>query len=185
MGRYRKSQEGNRSRFYMVLSVILIIVMFKWGFPLFVKVIAGKAVEVSKKTDDIIPPQPPILSAVPEATNEGLITIDGFTEQGAKLELTVNDILNKTDKAKDDGSFSILANLNSGQNRVPVGMLVGEVSGPYPIASVLFRTGFEVAFPDDVCQQRCRDCVVMLFCEGLLCITFRFRAGFVCKVRNG
>ncbi len=120
MGRYRKSQEGNRSRFYILLSVVFIFVMIKWGFPLFIKVIAGKGVEISQKTDDIIPPQMPILSAVPEATNSSSIAIEGYTEQGAQVELMVNDTLNKTDKAKDDGSFSFLADLGPSSNRVQV-----------------------------------------------------------------
>lgn len=120
MGRYRRAQSGNRSRFYILMSIVLVVVMVKWGFPLFVKVIAGNGANVSRTNDDIIPPQPPILSPLPEATNEGTINIEGFTEQGALLELNVNDILNKSDKAKEDGSFTFSANLSTGANRVQV-----------------------------------------------------------------
>lgn len=120
MGRYRRAQTGNRSRFYILLSVALVIVMIKWGFPLFVKIIAGNGATVSRTTEDIIPPQPPILSPLPEATNEGTINVEGFTEQGASLELTVNDTLNNSDKAKDDGSFTFSASLSTGANRVQI-----------------------------------------------------------------
>lgn len=119
-GRYRKSQEGSRSRFYLFLSVIFIFVMIKWGFPLFIKIIAGKGVVISNNVEDVIPPQPPTLAATPEATNEATITVEGFTEQGAELELMINDTLNKTDKAKEDGSFIFIASLTKGQNRVQV-----------------------------------------------------------------
>ncbi len=120
IGRYRRSQEGGKSRYYFFLSIIFIFVMIKWGFPLFIKVIAGKGVQVSNKAEDIIPPQPPMLSAVPEATNSASILVEGYTEQGADVELMVNDTLNQKDKAKEDGSFSFNAALNSGANRVQV-----------------------------------------------------------------
>ncbi len=120
VGRYRRSQEGGKSRYYFFLSIIFIFVMIKWGFPLFIKVIAGKGVQISNKIEDIIPPQPPMLSAVPEATNSANIVIEGYTEQGADVELMVNDTLNQKDKAKDDGSFSFNATLSNGANRVQI-----------------------------------------------------------------
>lgn len=120
IGRYKRAQEGNKSRFYLVLSVVFIFVMIKWGFPIFIRIIAGKPSIVSTASEDIIPPQTPILSAIPEATNEANISIDGYTEQGAQIELMINDTLNKLDKAKEDGTFSIWTTLNSGLNRVQV-----------------------------------------------------------------
>lgn len=120
MGRYRRSQEGNRSRFYFLLSIVFIFVVVKWGFPLFIKIIAGEGVVVKNTEEDIIPPQVPMLSALQEATNEAEIIIEGYTEGGANIELNVNDVLNKTDKAKDDGFFSLVANLQNGVNRIQV-----------------------------------------------------------------
>lgn len=120
IGRYRRSQQKGKSGFYIFLSLVLIIVMIKWGFPLFVKVIAGKGAEVSRDIADIIPPQSPILSALPEATNEATIAVDGFTENGAKLELMINDTLNKVGTANPDGSFSFQPILVNGSNRVQV-----------------------------------------------------------------
>ncbi len=81
---------------------------------------AGKGVDISRKVDDIIPPQSPILSALPEATNEASIKIEGFTEQGASLELMINDTLDKSDKAKEDGSFSFATILTTGPNRIQI-----------------------------------------------------------------
>lgn len=120
VGRYRKSQEGNKSRFYILLSVVFIFAVIKWGFPLFVRVIAGNGATINKTETDIIPPQPPTLSAIPEATNEAAMTIEGYTEPNAQLELMVNDTLNKADKALEDGSFSLMATLVNGTNRVQV-----------------------------------------------------------------
>ena len=120
MGRYRKAQEGNKSRFYFLLSVILIFVLVKWGFPFFIRIIAGNGVTVNKNVDDIIPPQPPILSPLPEATNEANIIIEGYTEPGASLELNINDVLSKTDTAKENGSFRFETIIRNGANRIQV-----------------------------------------------------------------
>lgn len=120
VGRYRRSQEGNRSRFYFLLSIVFIFVVVKWGFPLFIRIIAGDGAIVKNTEVDVIPPQSPILSALPEATNGGEIIVEGYTEGGANLELNVNDVLNKTDKAKDDGFFSLVATLQTGTNRVQI-----------------------------------------------------------------
>lgn len=120
MGRYRRSQEGNRSRFYFLLSIVFVFVVIKWGFPFFIRIIAGDGVAINKTEEDIIPPQMPMLTPLPEATNEAMIIVEGYTEAGAKLELNINDVLSKTDTAKEDGSFRIEASIQNGQNRVQV-----------------------------------------------------------------
>ena len=125
VGRYRRSQEGNRSRFYFLLSIVFIFVVVKWGFPLFIKIIAGDGAEVKRTEEDFIPPQPPILSALPEATNGAEIIIEGYTEGGVNIELNVNDVLNKTDKSKDDGFFSLSASLQNGTNRIQIRAIDG------------------------------------------------------------
>lgn len=120
MGRYRRSQEGNRSRFYFLLSIVFVFVTIKWGFPFFIRIIAGEGVAINKTEEDIIPPQMPILAPLPEATNGGTIIVEGYTEGGAKVELNINDVLSKTDTAKEDGSFRFEASIQNGANRVQV-----------------------------------------------------------------
>lgn len=119
-GKYRRTQEKNRSRFYLFLSVVLVIVMIKWGVPLFVNILAGKGVAVDKTEKDVIPPQSPALSALAEATNSSSLLVEGYTEGKAKLELLVNDVLETTGVAKDDGSFGLNGNLKNGANRIQV-----------------------------------------------------------------
>ncbi len=119
-GRYRKTIEGNRSRFYIFLSVVFVIVMIKWGIPCFVSVVAGKGGQKQNQQVDIIPPQTPIFSALPEATNSASVLIEGYTESGASLDLLVGDKIVMTDKAQDDGSFSMRAPLEAGSNRIQV-----------------------------------------------------------------
>lgn len=117
-GRYRQSQNKNRSRFYLLLSVVFVIVMFKWGLPLFMDLVAGNGAQRINESKDIIPPQSPIISALPEATNSSRIVIEGFTEKGAQIELLVNDMVEKISTADETGAFVFESNLISGQNRI-------------------------------------------------------------------
>ena len=119
-GRYRKANENNRSRFYILLSVIFVGVMLKWGVPYFMNVIAGNGGQKAAALKDIIPPQVPITSALPEATNSSSLIIEGYTEGGAAIDVLVDDKVTMTDKANVDGSFAIRISLATGQNRIQV-----------------------------------------------------------------
>lgn len=119
-GRYRRTNENGRSRFYILLSVIFIAVMFKWGIPYFMNVVAGKGGAKAVSEKDIIPPQIPILSALPEATNSASIVVEGFTEAKSALDFLVDDKIFVTDVSADDGSFAIRVGLVPGANRVQV-----------------------------------------------------------------
>lgn len=120
-GKYRKSAEGNRSRFYILLSIVFMVVMFKWGIPYFVNIVGGKGgSKANTQQTDIIPPQSPTFAALPEATNSATIIVEGYTEGGTSLSLLVGDVAVMTDKAKDDGSFSFAAPLEPGTNRIQI-----------------------------------------------------------------
>lgn len=119
-GRYRTSKETNRSRFYILLSIIFVIVMIKWGVPFFVNTIAGNGGTRQNQDKDIIPPQSPVLSALPEATNSAEILVEGYTEAEASLDILINDNIVLVEKAGEDGSFSAVAPLTAGSNRVNV-----------------------------------------------------------------
>lgn len=117
-GRYKKTQSKNRSRFYILLSILFVLFMFKWGVPLFTNLIAGKGAVRISTDNDIIPPQAPVIFAVPSATNSARIHFDGFTEKGAGVELLLNDVSNKMTVADQYGSFSFDTFLVIGANRI-------------------------------------------------------------------
>ena len=119
-GRYRRTQEKGRSRFYIFLSVVFVIVMVKWGVPLFVGILAGEGVVIDKTVKDVIPPQSPTLSSLPEATNSSIVSVEGYTEGKSIVELMINDVLAKTDTAKDDGTFLLTGDIKTGSNRVQI-----------------------------------------------------------------
>lgn len=117
-GRYKQSQNRSRSRFYIFLSIAFVIVMFKWGLPLFMSLVAGNGAQRADINNDIIPPQTPVISALPDATNSARIQIEGYTEAGAFIELLLNDKVDKMSKANESGLFVFDALLISGQNRI-------------------------------------------------------------------
>jgi bacillopeptidase F len=119
-GRYRTSRERNKSRYYILLSVIFVIVLMKWGIPFFIDVVAGKGATRQTVDKDVIPPQAPTLSALPDATNSAFLLVEGYTEPLAALDILINDKISVTDKAKEDGSFSSIATLDADSNRVQV-----------------------------------------------------------------
>lgn len=119
-GRYKQSQNKSRSRFYIFLSVVFVIVMIKWGIPLFMNMVAGNGAQRVNIDNDIIPPQAPIISALPDATNSARIVIEGYTEAAASVELLLNDQVEKINVADQTGSFVFETSLISGQNRVQI-----------------------------------------------------------------
>lgn len=94
--------------------------MIKWGIPYFMKVVAGNGGQRITQEKDIIPPQTPIVSALPEATNSSSILVEGYTEGKAALDLLINDKISTTDRANNDGSFAIRGNLDTGSNRIQI-----------------------------------------------------------------
>lgn len=120
-GNYRSSNTKNKSRFYLLLSVVFVIVVFKWGLPLFINIISGpEKIATDTAYDDGLPPQVPSLSALPEATNSGLIKIEGYTETEATTELYINDVLSETKMVDDTGYFVFEAKLSEESNRIYV-----------------------------------------------------------------
>jgi len=117
-GRYKQKQKKNKSRFYILLSVVFILVMFKWGLPLFMNIVAGNGAQRVETNKDIIPPQAPVISALPDATSSAYLAIEGFTEANANIELLMNDTVDKIDIASENGSFLFNTSLVVGQNRI-------------------------------------------------------------------
>lgn len=120
-GKYRESKEKSRSRYYILLSIVFVIVLIKWGVPAFIDYVSGPSVSQSNNSEkDVIPPQIPVLSAVPEATNSARFEVQGYTEKEADVELFINDNLVDTKKSDDNGSFVLNGNLEVGSNRLSI-----------------------------------------------------------------
>lgn len=119
---YKSRAKQKKSRYYLILSLILALVLIKWGFPLIVEIIGrtGGSSLTSTTEEDFLPPQSPVLAALPEATNSGRLKIEGYTEAKAELSVWLNDELEATDTADEEGNFVIWIELDEGKNMIAV-----------------------------------------------------------------
>lgn len=120
-GRYRVKKEKKQSRFFLLLSIVLLFVLIKWGLPFFVDILAGKPgqrIEVNE--EDSVPPQQPVISALPEVVNVPDITISGYTEALASLELIINNVIVLNGVADNSGAFEFKTTLSKGEHRISV-----------------------------------------------------------------
>lgn len=119
---YRSRAEKKKSRLYLILALLISLLLLKWGVPLAVEIITrtGHYSSGEDSNNDILPPQPPVLAALPEATNSGKLKIEGYTEAGAELSVWLNDGLETTDEADDEGNFIIWIDLEEGDNEIAI-----------------------------------------------------------------
>ena len=96
--------------------------MFKWGVPWMINTISGPERRESLiNGNDIIPPQQPAISALPEATNSARVRVEGYTEAEAEVTLLINDVVEASDLADKTGFFNFDdATLILGENRIGV-----------------------------------------------------------------
>jgi hypothetical protein len=119
-GTYKARGNKKRSRFYLLLSLIFIVVMAKWGAPMLLDLVAngGGSRIGGGEENDVIPPQKPVFSALPEATNSAQVKISGFTEAGAEVTLWLNENNAETVKADETGGFDFNPTLTKGNNEL-------------------------------------------------------------------
>ncbi len=138
-GKYRESKKKNLSRYYLLLSVVFVVVLFKWGIPLFINIISGPDGEQTAQTQvDNLPPQVPMLSALPEATNSARVFVNGYTEKEVDTELYINDGLVDSQKSDENGAIALDGVLEKGSNRIMVS--AKDSAGNSSQSTVLFIT---------------------------------------------
>ncbi|MFZ2201892.1 MAG: hypothetical protein WAV56_00695 [Microgenomates group bacterium] len=122
--RYSYRSKRNRSGLaYFILTVLFVFFMVKWGVPLFINLVAGPTGTkggLLSSSEDNVPPQTPIISALPEATNSAQIEIAGYTEPKVEISVWRNGEMAASDKSDDRGSFKVDLRLIEGENRIQV-----------------------------------------------------------------
>lgn len=98
--------------------------MIKLGIPGLIKVldyITNKNHTSQTTASMDIPPQPPTLSPLPDATFSAQIKVAGIAQSNMQVKLSVNDKQTDTKTTDDNGNFSFDAvPLNKGDNRISV-----------------------------------------------------------------
>ena len=118
----RKSRGGS-GVVWGVLAVGLVMVMFKWGLPWFINILAGpsgqKATDINS-SEDVLPPQIPVLSPLAEATNSATLKIEGYTESNVEVKILLNDAEATNTNSDDGGLFKAEVKLSPGNNKIQV-----------------------------------------------------------------
>lgn len=78
--------------FYVVLTLILVFSIFKWGIPAFINAIAyvGGASSGTTTGGFKVPPQDPVLFPLSDATFSGVIKVQGVAQSEQKIQLVLN-----------------------------------------------------------------------------------------------
>lgn len=108
---------------YLTLIFVLLYLMIKFGLPALIKMAGfiGSIRSSSEKIEkqDTLPPLPPRIFPLPEATPSAQLDINGFAEPGATVQLYLRGISIKETVADNDGNFSFKkVNLRNGENEV-------------------------------------------------------------------
>ncbi len=109
-------------RFYLLVTVIFGVVMFKWGFSSLIKIIAktGGSDQKVMELGDVVAPQTPVISGLPESTNSGSLRVEGYTEAQVQVEYYVNSKLILDEQTDGAGYFQTILSLDEGNNEIKV-----------------------------------------------------------------
>lgn len=130
--------------FYIVLSVLAIIILIFFGIPLLVK-FAGFVGDVAKsdkvvEINDTTPPAPPQFEDLPEFTNKEILEISGKSESGASISIRTNNNSSEV-VANSDGVFNFTFNLDKGENSIDA--IAKDTSGNESTQTKTFKIYFD------------------------------------------
>ena len=120
-------KEGKRyirqSALLTVLTILLLIALLFWGIPSLIKLaIFLGDLRSSTQTitgEDVLPPPPPVMQPVAEATNSAVVEISGFAEEGSSVVLSLNGSDAYETLVDSDGEFLFdSVKLNQGDNEI-------------------------------------------------------------------
>ena len=91
-------KEGKRyirqSALLTVLTILLLIALLFWGIPSLIKlaIFLGDLRSSTQPItgEDVLPPPPPVIQPVAEATNSAVLELSGFAEEGSTVVLSLN-----------------------------------------------------------------------------------------------
>jgi len=145
LARKNYSRNLRRSFIYLFFTFILVIACLVFGLPLLIKMALFlgnfRGSYLPNEPDDQIPPPPPFISSLADATNSAQINIEGFAETGSIVDLFLNDVEKVKSVSEADGSFLFSRiNLREGKNEIAATATdkAGNISQKSKIISVIF-----------------------------------------------
>lgn len=121
-----------RAYFFFFLSFVLVLLIIFLGIPSLVKmaIFLGnlKSTYTPVETETNLPPSPPRLKSMPEATNSAELKVEGYAEEGLAVEIYSSGVKEKEVVAEKDGFF-LLDNLTLTEGRNEIYALAVDKSG--------------------------------------------------------
>ncbi len=123
--RHHEKQSRRQAVLYLGLSFLFIVLMIKFGIPAFIRVLDlitnRPRNSIQSPASQGIPPQPPVLSPLPEATFSAQIKVTGLSQPETSVTLKVNDSEVGSQKADQNGKFTFnTVPLKDGSNHIVV-----------------------------------------------------------------
>lgn len=157
----RAKMAEKKARRNIVVAIILAVILM--GIFLFVimPIVFEVAINFARNnhtgdgilTSDTIPPQKPAFQPPEEFTNEEKLTINGFTEPAAKVELIVDSLVFSETVADEQGAFSFEESLEAGEHQVQVKAMDDSknesVSSSYPVTVDVTAPSLNISNPQD------------------------------------
>ena len=123
LARKEEKRSFRQALFFGVLTISFLLFLIFLGIPVLIKmaIFLGEIRSSSQPvtTEDILPPAPPVLSPLPQATNSAQLTLKGYAEPGVAVELFLNGSSEGKLVAEKNGAFSSTKiSLTSGRNEI-------------------------------------------------------------------
>ena len=159
LARKQKTKNLRQAVFFSLLTLLLVLAIFYFGLPTLIKlsVFLGnlRSSSVVPPSEDKIPTTPPIILPLPEATSSAKISLSGFAEPAATIEILNGGISQIKTVAESDGSFKINnLEITAGRNEIYAVATdkAGNISQPSEKIIVIFDNTppkLEVLQPED------------------------------------
>ncbi len=118
--RIRSRRAGKQGVWYLIIALILVVVTIFWGLPALARLAGNLITTDNNPTQKYeLKPTPPIISDIPEATNSGTVSINGYAQPGIDVALYLNGAEIGRKLTSESGTFSFSnVPITSGDNEV-------------------------------------------------------------------
>jgi hypothetical protein len=121
LARKQEIRSFRKAVFFGFLTVLIALALVFLGIPAMIRlaIFLGDIRSSSQpvEPEDVLPPAPVSFQSPPEATNSAQFSLEGFAEQGATVEIFINDYSVKKVVAESGGTFQATGlNLKEGRN---------------------------------------------------------------------
>jgi len=154
LAKKKKKELTKQSLVLILLSIVVILIFIFIVLPNAVQMLFNLLDKGTNLTPiDNIPPQPPTISAPPEATHSAKLSLTGFGEAESKVYLVVNNQEQDLTMVNDNGQFSVVVELIEGENTIKLYSVDAagneSINKSYQIIKDTQKPNIKIGYPED------------------------------------